>query len=295
MAKMPKPSEIMDAAPDAKSAWLLQHILYCSRYAKVEWHGKKWFASSHEEFATATGLNKRQVRRSFAHLREAGLIETEQHIFAGKTITHVRLVTENGPPGETTVGPPGETTGGPLPIHDEDQTKYQTDGAAGTEEQMSKPNGMKSWATNVSGIVQANDEKAESRFSEEGLLAAMDAARDNPTKAKLEKVFQVAWVKGGFGYRAPLIAKELKQLRDLCNACADTEVGIFTIVQAVSKWEILAAYLKTHMKKADPPEKPSIGYILAAKVSVLQWVTEQATEQAAQTFASDEDDGWGEW
>jgi hypothetical protein len=67
-------------------------------------------------------------------------------------------------------------------------------------------------------------------------------------------------------------------------------------VQAVSKWEILAAYLKTHMKKSEPPERPNVGYILAAKVSVLQWVTDQATEQAAQTFASDEDDdGWGEW
>ena len=296
MAKMLKPYKMLEITPNLTTAWLLNHIVYCSRYAKVEWHGKTWFASSHEEFAAATGLTKSQVKRSFASLREAGLIETEQHIYGGKTVTHVRTTLTNGQPGEDAGGLPGEDADGLLPIQEEDQIEDQPQGAAaGTEDQMSKPSGMKGWAGNVSDIVQANNEKAETRFSEEGLLEAMEAARKSPNGPRLEKVFQIAWVKGGFGFRPPLIPKEQKQLRDLCKACADTEVGIFTIVETVSKWELLAAYLKTHMKKSEPPPKPNIGYILASKVTVLQWITKQANEQANANVCASEDEGWDNW
>ena len=61
------------------------------------------------------------------------------------------------------------------------------------------------------------------RFSEEGLLAAMDRAESKPSCDNLEKVFLVAWVAGGFGYRPALTQKERKQLKDIVNACASTE------------------------------------------------------------------------
>ena len=301
MAKMPKPSEIMDAVPNATCFVLYQHIVYCSRYAKVEWHGKAWFASSYDDYAAATGLTKRQVERSFASLRQAGLIETEQHIYAGKNLTHVRLTCEGGKPGKPAGGPPNLSSGGEhefpengeLPILREDQTEYQTQEGSEEADEM-EPNRptsrKKTMASDVASILKSNNAKAEENFSVEALDDAMAVAIEAPTQPRLGKVFMVAWVLAGYACRPGLSLKEMRQLSNLIDACDDTKVGVFLIAEMVENWGSLTTYLKENYKKSEPPDRPNIGYALAARVSVVQWLSERVGVDHAQTFASDEDE-----
>ncbi len=295
MATMPKPNEVMESIPNDACFPLMQHILYCSRYAKVKWGGKLWFASSHDEFAAATGLSKRKVKRSFASLRKAGLIETEQHIFAGKTVTHVRVVSAGGLPGETPDGLPGETSGGLLPILEEDQTEDQTKSARaikGGEMESKTTEGRGSMTADVASILKSNSEKAEEKFSPKSLLVAMDEACKSPSRPRLGKVFMISWVLAGIPLRPALTSKELRQLGNIVDACEDTKVGVYLIAEMVEKWESLAASLKQSYKKSAPPELPNIGYVLAAKVNVVQWLRDQVNQDEAQTLAPENEEVW---
>ena len=113
MAKMGKTERgrlAVTLAPNPTAAWLLNEIMFvCQRDKLVEWNGNRFFARTTGEWAAETGLTASQVKRSLASLREAGLIETEQHIFAGKTVNHVRpTLPEQDPPRETRCEPPRE-------------------------------------------------------------------------------------------------------------------------------------------------------------------------------------------
>ena len=142
-------------------------------------------------------------------------------------------------------------------------------------------------------VLAENDEKVKKRFSDEGLIAAMDRAEKKPSRDNLEKVFQLAWVSGGFGFRPPLSKKERGQLTELLDACASSELGIYLIVESVKNWEMLSIYLRQVMKSSQPPEKPKPGYILSAKVAVLTWIGQRAKETAdASACTSGESDVW---
>ena len=305
MNKMPRPSDLMAACPNPTTALLMQHIIYCSRYAKIGRGGLRWFISSHANWATNSGLSPRQVKRSLAALRGLGLIETERHLHYGRNVTHVRVVYEGGLPEETEGGPSEETDSGPFEETDsgpfkgkdqkKDQQKDQTlrESAAGDHMKIDTP-WMKGKAQKVAGVTKANDEKVKKRFSDDGLREAMDRAEACPSTGNLEKLFGIAWAAGGFGYRPPLIKKERGQLTEIVNACASTEVGVYLIVDATKNWKVLVVHLKQIMKSSQPPETPVPGYIRASIVPVLAWVTKRANETAMQALASTDgkDDGW---
>ncbi|KKK72340.1 hypothetical protein LCGC14_2904870, partial [marine sediment metagenome] len=126
-----------------------------------------------------------------------------------------------------------------------------------------------------------------------GMIDAMDRAEKKPSRDNLEKVFQLAWVSGGFGFRSPLTKKERGQLTEIVNACASTEVGVYLIVESVKNWDLLTIYLKQIMKSSQPPPEPKIGYILSAKVAVLTWIGQRAKETTdASACTSGESDVW---
>ncbi len=300
MAKMPRPCALMEACPNPTAALLMQHIIYCARYAKKERGGYRWFISSHADYAASTGLSTRQVKRSLAGLRKAGLIVTEQHLSYGRNVTHIRLAhggeTEDGLPERTEESLPEETAKGLLKEEDqkEDQTQDQTNPAAGHEGQMkTELPWMQGKAKKALEVLAENEEKTKKRFSEEGLVEAMDHAEKSPSRNNLEKLYQVAWVAGGFGYRPDMTKKERGQLTEIVSACASTELGVYLIVESVKNWNLLAVYLKQTMKSSQPPEWPAPGYILACKVPVLAWVAKRAKELAsASGCKSSANAGW---
>ncbi len=285
----------VELAPNPTAAWLLSEIMFvCQRDKLVEWNGDRFFARTTEEWATRTGLTARQVTRSLASLREAGLIETEQHIFGGKTVNHVRpTLPEQGEPGETLRGQPGVTGCGELPILDEDEDvdDTQTSGEeAGMDRRRKPTSSKKAMASDVASILKSNNAKAEENFSAEALDDAMAVAIEAPTQPRLGKVFMIAWVLAGYACRPGLSLKEMRQLSNILDACDDTKVGVFLIAEMVEHWASLATYLKENYQKSAPPDRPNIGYALAARVSVVQWLSDRVGVDHAQTFASDEDE-----
>ncbi len=302
MHKMPRPSDLMEACPNPTTALLMQHIIYCSRYAKVGRGGFRWFISAHTDWAANTGLSARQVRRSLATLRELGLIVTEQHLHYGRNVTHLRVVhegvTATGLP-EVTAGREPEVTAAGL-LRREDQTLDQLkdqklrEAETGDPMQIELP-WMKNKAKKMSEVIAENDEKVKKRFSDAGLMEAMDRAEACPSTQNLEKVFQVAWAAGGYGFRPALKKKERGQLTDIVNACASTEVGVYLIVDSVQNWNLLRAHLQQIMKSAQPPELPNPGYIIASIVPVLSWVAKRAKESAMQALAPGAKSDGGGW
>ncbi len=285
----------MTLAPNPTAAWLLNEIMFvCQRDKLVEWNGNRFFARTTGEWAAETGLTASQVKRSLASLREAGLIETEQHIFAGKTVNHVRpTLPEQDPPRETRCEPPREVGRERLPILDEDEDvdDTQTSGEeAGMDRRRKPTSNKKAMASDVASILESNNAKAEENFSPEALDDAMAVAIEAPTQPRLGKVFMIAWVLAGYTCRPGLSMKEMRQLSNLIDACDNTKVGVFLIAEMVENWDLLAAYLKENYQKSEPPERPNIGYALAARVSVVQWLSDRVGVDHAQTLASDEDE-----
>ena len=145
-------------------------------------------------------------------------------------------------------------------------------------------------SADVAAILKLNDAKVELKFSPEALDEAMKIAIKQPTRARLGDVFMISWVLAGYALRPGLTVKEMKQLSNLVDACEDTKVGVFLIAEMVEKWDALAAYLKQSYKKSAPPERPNIGYALAAKVSVVAWLRDQVAQGETQALAQDEEE-----
>ena len=79
------------ATKNANAAILLYRIAFWMPKAKVSHGGLKWVANSASQWCRETGLSFDQYRRAIARLKTLGLVETEQHLFGGKNVTHVRL------------------------------------------------------------------------------------------------------------------------------------------------------------------------------------------------------------
>jgi hypothetical protein len=83
------------ATQNANAAQLLYRIAFWMPKAKIEHGGLKWSANSAAQWCQQTGLSFDQYRRAIALLKTLKLVETEQHLFGRKNVTHVRL-TEQG-------------------------------------------------------------------------------------------------------------------------------------------------------------------------------------------------------
>lgn len=76
---------------NANAAALLYRIAYWMPKARIVHNGKKWVANSRRTWCDQTSLSLDQYRRAIARLRQLALVETEQHLFAGRNVTHIRL------------------------------------------------------------------------------------------------------------------------------------------------------------------------------------------------------------
>lgn len=83
------------ATKNANAAILLYRIAFWMPKAKVSHKKLQWVANSASQWCQQTGLSFDQYRRAITLLKALALVETEQHLFGGKNITHVRL-TEKG-------------------------------------------------------------------------------------------------------------------------------------------------------------------------------------------------------
>ncbi len=80
------------ATQNANAAQLLYRIAFWMPKATVMKGGQKWIANSAVQWANETGLTVYQYRRAITRLKKLELVKTEQHLFWGKNLTHVRLI-----------------------------------------------------------------------------------------------------------------------------------------------------------------------------------------------------------
>jgi hypothetical protein len=79
------------AAENSNAGVLLYRIAFWMPKAKVSHGKKKWVANSASDWCKQTALTYDQYRRAIARLKTRGLVETEQYLFGGKNVKHVRL------------------------------------------------------------------------------------------------------------------------------------------------------------------------------------------------------------
>lgn len=84
-------AKCVQAAQSANAGLILNCIRYWYPKGKVRWHGKYCVAKSRRHLMRETGLSLDQVKRGLVRLRNRGLIETEIHLFWGRTINHFFL------------------------------------------------------------------------------------------------------------------------------------------------------------------------------------------------------------
>jgi hypothetical protein len=60
-------------------------------HAKIVHRRHRWIANSAAQWCEETQLTNDQYRRAVALLRNLGFVETEQHLFGRKNVTHVRI------------------------------------------------------------------------------------------------------------------------------------------------------------------------------------------------------------
>lgn len=106
------------AAGSATAALLLARLTYWMPRAKRQVRGFIWVAKSGADWCRETGLTPKQYKTAVARLRSLRLIETEQHLFGSKNITHMRLTelgerSLKGPPKKSQEGPPERSQKGP--------------------------------------------------------------------------------------------------------------------------------------------------------------------------------------
>ena len=89
---MPNPLACYHQATQSwTGAALLYQIAYWWPKAKVTRNGHKWIAKSAKEWCEETDLTAKEYERAAQKLRHLRLVATEQHWFAGKVVTHLRL------------------------------------------------------------------------------------------------------------------------------------------------------------------------------------------------------------
>ena len=77
---------------DGNATLLLLCILARMPEAKAQHDGHAWIARSAADWWAEAGLSAKQYPRKVKKLRDLGLVATEQLMFEGKNITHLRLL-----------------------------------------------------------------------------------------------------------------------------------------------------------------------------------------------------------
>ncbi|MCH7645337.1 MAG: hypothetical protein IH974_10940 [Myxococcales bacterium] len=81
------------AQSDFRAAALLYQIRYWHGKARVWLGGHRWIAKPAAVWAAETAMSESQYKRALRKLKDLGIIETEQHLFGSKNLTHLRPIT----------------------------------------------------------------------------------------------------------------------------------------------------------------------------------------------------------
>jgi hypothetical protein len=258
-----------EATRNANAAQLLYRVAFWMPHAKIKRAGKTWSANSAAQWCGQTGLTLDQYRRAIALLRKLDLVETSQHLWGNKNVTHVRLTSEGQrvvavpSPGNGDTAPPtgsnsaqsemGENA--QLYIHGESNLEGQLGESeiafanAHAEDQSintSKKYSGKSTSYSNTKIIQNSKEKS--------------ANVDPDSPRELANLWNMAVSETTGDYVPPFNGKQFNQLKSFRAACPPGRAP--AILEAcLRNWPAVVDAAKAQGAH-DCPFKPSLGFLL---------------------------------
>jgi hypothetical protein len=266
----PRLALCVNATKSLAAGQLLYRVFYWMPKATVTHGGVLWVANSAAQWCRQTGLTHDQYRRAIARLRLLDLVETSQHLFGRKNITHVRLtqkasnIIANGPPelgdhaspGPSETAPPDQCEDAQLNIQGEFNTESQNEKtniaiadahAAGHMNESNKNTGKKNEL--AYGKARSITEYADSTLGWEAIWHDV-----------IGEVRQV--------YVPPFNGKERKLLKNFCLACPPNQSR--QILDACLRhWSRIVSRAKETYDAFHVPTDPTLEFLLKFKTAAI--------------------------
>lgn len=266
---MPNPlARCQLATKNTKAALLIYRLAYWMPKARIKRDGFLWVARSRSEWCDETGLSIDQYNRALRRLKDIGLVVAEQHLFAGKNVTHMRI-TELG---QKAIG-----------AGDEDKACSNTEGVGCSKIEGLKHSGLASHECSESATLYTQgDTYKEVLHGEsgttpakgsEGLIKKKGYSDKNEVTQKSELThkpstpssWESLWRQTIFevyGEQSPAFTgKQWGQLKHFVKACPQGTA--FEVMKfCLQNWALFSIDAKSAAGLKKSPERPDLGFLL---------------------------------
>ena len=271
------------ATKNANAAQLLYRIAYWMPRARIKHRGKTWVANSADQWCEQTGLTIDQYRRSIALLRRLCFVHTEQHLFGGKNVTHVRLTNRackaiaQVEPLQSASTDLGKSASAKM----SETAQLHIQGVSAKEILHQNPN------TALANAIAYGDHDhfmIPEKISK-SLMSVYDELKSDPDT----DTTQALWEKGGhespgglakcwavtvkevYGdYVPPPTTKELAQFKAFVSACPkDTAFVILRV--CLMNWPDFSNDAKLNYSAFPVPTRPTLGFLLKYKMAAINF------------------------
>jgi hypothetical protein len=269
LLSMSKPmlARCLNVTQNANAAQLLFRIIYWMPRATIRHHGKTWVANSSDQWCEQTGLTPTQYRRAIARLRQLHLVETEQHLYGGKNVTHVRLTElaeaqlgpgKSAPPGDAMAAQPEPLDSAQLHIQGDSTQKNQhkkiTLAFANAHAGENHPD-----KENLSGMKKGNKGSYPKALKSPcSVSTPIESGGDTP------KALAVCWqtmVHEKYDIHVPSAStKELGQFKAFIKACPEGQARPI-LMECLKSWHGFCVDAKDY-GAFNWPSKPTVDFLL---------------------------------
>ena len=249
------------------AAMVLSQVSFWHPKSKARHADKTWWAKTHEDVSTLTGISVHQVRRGLTELKKRGLVETTQQRFAGATMMFLRpLVTLLGQPNpivsQGAVAQECETT---------PRVVAQVCAAPCTEipsyRETSKQAGVQSHASCNSDDIEVDPgetcmvvPKQRPKTVSEVLMQSSKVLK-KPPAASLAERWRDVYLEVHGGYVVPLTLKQKGQLKHFGKVCPPGKAADI-VEYALRHWLIFTEAAESDAGAYNTPAKPSIDFLV---------------------------------
>lgn len=286
------------ATKNKNAGQLLYRIHFWMSKATVEHHGRKFVANSAEQWCAQTGLSYDQYRRAIARLRKLGFVETEQHLFGRKNVTHVRItalgfeaietashvVSKNAPVVASNTAPPGPSNSAQLHIHGVSDLEVLNGASTATfaNAHVAHGDNGKKKKEKVSGKIKIKKKKKLIPIEEEtaskfvGPIPNLDPANapdatkegfgvvklpEITTRTAAAEYWKKLVTEKCNSYEAPATTKQLNQFAAVMKACPPGMVQV-VLETCIREWDAFTRHSKFASAAFGIPDEPRIEFLL---------------------------------
>jgi len=267
---------------------LLSQIVYWHRPDKngksklrVKRHGHLWIAKTRKKWMQECRLTRKQYIRALSVLKQKGLIEVRVMRFAGKAMSHTRLLTDHlatalqvlwsrsnapdsapdVPDGDNPVSPNGTTASSLLDTVPPSGSPQQ--GQPYTDTTFSETT---TEITNSDGALLVAKEECKKVLTELPGVKLKTNSKAAPTcglgvgKTPIGELWQSLMPAPAGGFQVPLTQREQGQLKYFAQGVGEAAGAVLTYT--IANWGHFAFEAKAMAGLSTCPTKPNIGYLL---------------------------------